>query len=95
MIVALKALALANNFLGYCIELRTVTTRVTLVSYQSLLKKCSYSKFFWSVFSRMLTEYGKMLNISTYSVEMWENTDQKTTNTDTFHAVSYSYKKRL
>ena len=27
------------------------------------------------------------LCISPYSVRMWENTDQKTPNTDTFHSV--------
>ena len=39
----------------------------------SMREKCSHSEFFWSVFS--------------YSVRMWKNTDQKTPNTDTFHAV--------
>ena len=33
--------------------------------------------FFWSVFSRIRTEYGEILHISPYSVRMWENTDQK------------------
>ena len=33
--------------------------------------------FFWSLFSRIRTEYGKMLRISQYSVRMQENTDQK------------------
>ena len=33
--------------------------------------------FFWSLFSRIRTEYGKMLRISQYSVQMQENTDQK------------------
>ena len=47
----------------------------------SLRKKCSYSGFFWSVFSRIGS-------IFPYSGRMRENTDQKTPNTDTFHAVS-------
>ena len=34
------------------------------------------------------TEYGEILRISRYSFRMLENTDQKSTNTDTFHAVS-------
>ena len=33
--------------------------------------------FFWSVFSRIRTEYGEILRISPYSVRMWKNTDQK------------------
>ena len=32
---------------------------------------------FWSVFSRIRTEYGEILRISPYSVRMWENTDQE------------------
>ena len=42
-----------------------------------LREKCPYSELFWSLFSRILTEYGEMLLISPYSVEMWKNTDQK------------------
>ena len=42
----------------------------------SLRKKCPYSEFFWSPFSRILTEYGEILRISPYSVQMRENTDQ-------------------
>ena len=37
-------------------------------------KKRSFS---WSVFYRIRTEYGEILRISAYSVQMWENTDQK------------------
>ena len=33
--------------------------------------------FFWSVFSRIRTEYGEIRNISPYSVQMRESTDQK------------------
>ena len=36
-----------------------------------------YSVFFWSVFSRIWTEYGEILFISPYSGQMRENTDQK------------------
>ena len=32
---------------------------------------------FWSVFSRIWTEYGEILRISPYSVRMRQNTDQK------------------
>ena len=33
--------------------------------------------FFWSVFSRIRTEYGEIRSISPYSVPMRQNTDQK------------------
>ena len=33
--------------------------------------------YFWSVSSRIQTEYGQIRSISPYSVQMWENTDQK------------------
>ena len=49
-----------------------------------------WNLFFWSVFSHFRTEYGEIRSISWYSVRMRENTDQKTPNTDTFHAVSVS-----
>ena len=41
----------------------------------SLRKKCPYSELFWSVFSRIQTEYGEILRISSYSVRMRENAD--------------------
>ena len=40
-------------------------------------EKCPYSEFFWCLFSCIGTEYGGILRISPYSVQMWENTDQK------------------
>ena len=40
-------------------------------------KKCLYSEFFWSVFSRIWTEYGGLHNKSPYSVRMPVNKDQK------------------
>ena len=33
--------------------------------------------FFRSVFSHIRTEYGEILRVSPYSVQMWKNTDQK------------------
>ena len=42
----------------------------------SLPKKCPYSELFWSVFSRIRTEYGEIRSMSTNSVQMRENTDQ-------------------
>ena len=52
-----------------------------------------YSEFFWSVFSRIWTEYGEIFCISQIfcislcSIRMRENTEQKNPNMDTFHAV--------
>ena len=43
----------------------------------TLREKCPYSGFFWSVFPRIWTEYGKILHTSPYSVRIRENTDQK------------------
>ena len=43
----------------------------------TLLEKWPYSEFFWSVFSRIRTEFGEMLSIFPYSVWIRENTDQK------------------
>ena len=42
---------------------------------QTLRKKCSYLELFWSVFSRIRTEYGKIRSISPYLVLVLENTD--------------------
>ena len=41
------------------------------------VKSGQIQSFFWSVFSRIRTEYGEILSISLYSVRMRENTDQK------------------
>ena len=43
-----------------------------------------YLEFFWSVFSRVRTEYGEILRISPYSVRMPENTDQKNSEYEHF-----------
>ena len=52
----------------------------------ALPEKCPYSKLFWSVFSRIRTEYGE---IFPYSVRMGENTDQYNSNYGHFlHSVS-------
>ena len=41
------------------------------------VKSVQIRNFFYSVFSRIWTEYGEVLRISPYSVRMRENTDQK------------------
>ena len=41
-----------------------------------MCKKCPYSELFWSVISRIRTEYGGILRIFPYLVQMRENKDQ-------------------
>ena len=41
-----------------------------------LREKCPYSELFWSVFSRIRTEYGGIRSISPHSVWMREDTDR-------------------
>ena len=68
----------------------------------SLRKTCPYSELFWSIFSRIRTEYGEMRSISPYSVRMRENTDQNNSEYGPFlrsdfsvwsysHTRAYSY----
>ena len=46
--------------------------------YSTHCVKCvQIRSFFWTVFSRIRTEYGEIRSISPYSVQMRENTDQK------------------
>ena len=54
---------------------------------------CKYLEFFWSVFSLILTEYGKIGSISLYSVRMRENTDQK--NSEYGHFSCNANKKEM
>ena len=44
---------------------------------ESLCEMCPNTEFFWSVFSRIRTEYREIRNISPYSVRMRENTVQE------------------
>ena len=43
----------------------------------TLLEKRPYSELFWSVFSRIRTEYGETRSIPPDSVRIRENTNQK------------------
>ena len=52
----------------------------------ALNKNCSYLEFFWSVFSRVRTEYEE-IRISSYLSECGKIRTRKTLNKDTFHAV--------
>ena len=49
----------------------------SLLHMHSLREKCPKMEFFWSVFSCIRTEYGEIRSISPYSVQMWENRNQK------------------
>ena len=51
------------------------------------MKKCSYSEFFWSVFSRIRTEYGERQSISPYSAQMREKADQKNSECGDFSRI--------
>ena len=60
------------------------------IKIESLREKCPYLELFWSVFSRIWTEYGdtEILRISPYLVRMWKTRTRITLNTDTFNAVT-------
>ena len=45
----------------------------------TLREKCPSSGLFWSAFSRISTEYGEILRIPPYSVQMRKYTDQNKT----------------
>ena len=48
------------------------------------VKKCLYLEFFWSLLSRIWTQYEDLLS------ETRKTRTKKTPNTDTFHAVNQS-----
>ena len=70
--------------------MRSFFDRYHVFLYSSLRQKCPYSEFFWSVFPRIWNEYGEILGISTYSVQMRENTDQKISEYGPFSRSAYS-----
>ena len=57
-----------------------------------LYEKCPYFEFFWSVFSRIRTEYGEIRSASPYPDQMRENTDQKNSEYG-YYSYSMSYHK--
>ena len=63
-------------FLLHCFSFEISWLLFSNPDFLSLRKKYPYSELFWSVFSRILTEYGDIRSISQYSVQMRENTDQ-------------------
>ena len=54
----------------------------------SLREKCPYSKFLWSVFSRIRTEYGEIPVSLSIQSECGKRWIAKTPNKDTFNAVT-------
>ena len=54
----------------------------------ALREKCPYSELFWSVFSRILTEYGEIQSISPDLVQMRENMRQNNSKYGPFFSVS-------
>ena len=68
------------NSLNFQVALQTEQTspwKFKHLSIQSLREKCPHLEFFWSLFSRIWTEYGEIGSISPYSVRMWGNADQE------------------
>ena len=57
----------------------------------TLQENCSYSEFFWYVFSHIRTEYGEIRCISPYSAECRKIRTRKTLNVDTFQGVIKIY----
>ena len=57
----------------------------------SLRKKCLYSELFWSVFSRIPTEYGEALRIS--QSECGKMRTRITPNTENLYAVFFKGKR--
>ena len=51
-------------------------SQVSILYFYALRKNCPYSEFFWSIFSRISTEYGHLPSKSSNSVQMPENTEQ-------------------
>ena len=80
----MKRSRLRNSFL------RTKSQEDRL-KYNTLGEKCLYSELFWSVFSRNRAECGEIRNISPYSLQMRENTDQ---NNSEYRHFLHSDKQR-
>ena len=50
----------------------------------SLSEKFANTDYFWFTYSGIRTEYGYLQSKSTYSVQIWETTDQKKLQNGTF-----------
>ena len=57
----------------------------------ALREKCPYSELFWSIFSRIRTEYGEIRSISPHPVQMRENANQINSKYAQFlHSVAFN-----
>ena len=65
------------TFLLIFLSPNSTSLSMTYFTQVALRESVQIRIFFWSVFSRIPTEYGEILRISPYSVRMWGNTDQK------------------
>ena len=61
--------------------------KITVSALRRCVKSVQIPIIFWSVFSRIRTEYGDLLRKSSYSVRIRENTDQKKLRIWTLHTV--------
>ena len=59
------------------IKILLTSTEIEIQISYNCVKSVQIRSFFWSVFCRIWTEYGDLLCKSPYSVQIWENTDQK------------------
>ena len=63
----------------------------SLIHTYILRETCPHSESFWSLFSRIWTEYGEILCIYPYSVQMRENTDQNNYEYGPFRCLRESW----
>ena len=64
-------------YLEPCFHYLVLKLYFTKITHSTMREKSPYSEFFWSVFSSIRTEYGQIPRISSYSVQIQENMDQK------------------
>ena len=74
-----------KNTLEYTFRIH-ILLHIKKYYFMPLRQKCPYLELFWSVFSRIRTEYEEIRSNSPYSVGMRENTDHHNSEY-TFHAV--------
>ena len=66
---------------------KTTFKKIEIWKDMHCVKSVRIRSFFWFVFSHIRTEYGEILRIFLYSVQMRENTNQKNS---VFRHISYS-----